>query len=139
MTHFGVCLWRYTKAGADSRANINEETCKRMKTRQPRFEIFRATILALSLAGLFMVACGGNEPTESRPITASFEVNKPRAPIGSPIEITYSRHRRRLRADLERLYRLRSLSGLPQRPAFHRRPSARNIHERMEGRIEGRI
>ena len=61
-----------------------------MKTRQPRFEIFRATILALSLAGLFMVACGGNEPTESRPITASFEVNKPRAPIGSPIEITYS-------------------------------------------------
>ena len=61
-----------------------------MKTQQPRFEIFRATILALSLAGLAMVACGGNEPTERRPITASFEVNKPRAPIGSPIEITYS-------------------------------------------------
>ena len=61
-----------------------------MKTQQSRFEIFRATILVQSLAGLVLVACGGNEPTESRPITASVEFNKPRAPIGSPIEITYS-------------------------------------------------
>jgi hypothetical protein len=36
-----------------------------------------------------MIACGGKTPSETRPITPSVEVNKPRAPIGSPIEITY--------------------------------------------------
>jgi hypothetical protein len=34
-------------------------------------------------------ACQGKEVTEVRPITPSFEVNKSRAPIGSPIEVTY--------------------------------------------------
>ena len=38
---------------------------------------------------LGMIACGGTTPLETRPITPSVEVNKPRAPIGSPIEITY--------------------------------------------------
>ena len=47
-----------------------------------------AAILGL-LGGLGMIACGGTTPSETRPITPSVEVNKPRAPIGSPIEITY--------------------------------------------------
>lgn len=38
---------------------------------------------------LGLAACGSEEPSESRPITPSFETNKARAPIGSPIEITY--------------------------------------------------
>ncbi len=40
--------------------------------------------LASAIAG-----CGGEEARESRPITPSVSFNKPRAPIGSPVEITY--------------------------------------------------
>ena len=49
----------------------------------------QATIAIAGLAWLGLFACGGETPTESRPITASIETNKPRAPIGSPVEITY--------------------------------------------------
>jgi hypothetical protein len=41
---------------------------------------------ALSLAA---GACQGKKAAEVLPITPSFDVNKPRAPIGSPIEATY--------------------------------------------------
>ena len=47
-------------------------------------------LLALTVTlALGLVACGGNAPSESRPISPSFETNKARAPIGSPIEIGY--------------------------------------------------
>src|SRR5512145_3101673 len=36
-----------------------------------------------------MAGCGGEAAKESRPITPSVSFNKPRAPIGSPVEITY--------------------------------------------------
>lgn len=49
-----------------------------------------ATTALLGLAvGFGFTACGNDKTTESRPITASVDTNKPRAPIGSPIEITY--------------------------------------------------
>ena len=49
-----------------------------------------ATTVLLGLAvGFGLTACGSDETSESRPITASVDINKPRAPIGSPIEITY--------------------------------------------------
>lgn len=63
-----------------------------MHRQHSRFETIRGRNTALSLViatGLGLTACGGGEPSESRPITASFESNKPRAPIGSPIEVTY--------------------------------------------------
>jgi len=47
----------------------------------------------LGILGLFgslgMFACGEKTQSESRPITPSVALNKPRAPIGSPIEISY--------------------------------------------------
>jgi hypothetical protein len=49
----------------------------------------QATIALAGLALVGLFACGSDAPTESRPITASVDTNKPRAPIGSPIEITY--------------------------------------------------
>jgi len=49
----------------------------------------QATIAIAGLAWLGLIACGSETPSESRPITASIDTNKPRAPIGSPIEITY--------------------------------------------------
>ena len=49
-----------------------------------------ATTTLLGLAvGIGLIACGSDKTSESRPITASVDTNKPRAPIGSPIEITY--------------------------------------------------
>lgn len=49
-----------------------------------------ATIALLGLAvGFGFTACGNHKTTESRPITASVDTSKARAPIGSPIEITY--------------------------------------------------
>jgi len=49
-----------------------------------------ATTALLGLAvGFGLTACGTDKTSESRPITASVDINKPRAPIGSPIEITY--------------------------------------------------
>lgn len=47
------------------------------------------TALIALAVGFGLTACGSDETTESRPITASVETNKPSAPIGSPIEITY--------------------------------------------------
>ncbi|MGH9322878.1 MAG: hypothetical protein ACRD3V_23705 [Vicinamibacteria bacterium] len=46
------------------------------------------TIIALVL-GFALAGCGGKEAAEGRPITPSVTFNKPRAPIGSPVEITY--------------------------------------------------
>jgi hypothetical protein len=43
-----------------------------------------AAALAFAIAG-----CGQKKTGESRPITPSVSFNKPRAPIGSPVEITY--------------------------------------------------
>jgi hypothetical protein len=43
-----------------------------------------ACALAFAIAG-----CGQKKAGESRPITPSVTFNKPRAPIGSPVEITY--------------------------------------------------
>jgi hypothetical protein len=45
-------------------------------------------LLSAALAAL-AAGCGGEKPTESRPITPSVSFSKPRAPIGSPVEITY--------------------------------------------------
>lgn len=42
--------------------------------------------LAFALGG---IACQSEESGESRPITPSFESSKQRAPIGSPVELTY--------------------------------------------------
>ena len=41
------------------------------------------------LGGAALTACGNNEAAVRRPITPSVELGRPRAPIGSPIEITY--------------------------------------------------
>jgi len=60
----------------------------RKRTPSETFGPIARGVVGLSLC-LTFAACGGNEPTESRPITPSFETNKARAPIGSPIEITY--------------------------------------------------
>ena len=49
----------------------------------------QAAIAFAGLALLGLTACGSEAPSESRPITASIDTNKPRAPIGSPVEITY--------------------------------------------------
>lgn len=50
----------------------------------------RATTALLGLAvGLGLSGCGSEAPSESRPITVSFDTNKPRVPIGSPVEISY--------------------------------------------------
>ncbi len=43
-----------------------------------------AAVLASAIAG-----CSDEKARESRPITPSVSFNKPRAPIGSPVEITY--------------------------------------------------
>jgi len=48
------------------------------------FGLISAAAVAWSMAG-----CGGEKAGESRPITPSVSFNKPRAPIGSPVEITY--------------------------------------------------
>ena len=48
------------------------------------FGLLSAAAIASSMAG-----CGGDKARESRPITPSVSFNKPRAPIGSPVEITY--------------------------------------------------
>jgi hypothetical protein len=45
-------------------------------------------LLPLAIA-LGVAGCGREKATESRPITPSVSFNKPRAPIGSPVEITY--------------------------------------------------
>lgn len=46
--------------------------------------------LAWALAcGLLLSACGGQQAVESRPIEPSVTFSKQRAPIGSPVEITY--------------------------------------------------
>ncbi len=50
----------------------------------------RLARLGLAAAmGIGLGACQGKKTVESRPITPSIEVDKARAPIGSPIEITY--------------------------------------------------
>lgn len=41
------------------------------------------------LGGAALTACGDNEAAVRRPITPSVELGRPRAPVGSPIEITY--------------------------------------------------
>ncbi len=50
--------------------------------------LVQALLSAAALASA-MAGCGGEEVGESRPITPSVSFNKPRAPIGSPVEITY--------------------------------------------------
>lgn len=62
-----------------------------MHRQYSRFQFTRWSVLtALALCASVFAACGGGrEAVESRPITPGFEVNKPRAPIGSPIEVTY--------------------------------------------------
>lgn len=62
-----------------------------MQRHHSRFEKIRpATTLLLGLAVSFGLAgCGSDAPSESRPITASIDTNKARAPIGSPITINY--------------------------------------------------
>lgn len=50
------------------------------------------TTLHMGIAAILVVglgACKGKRASEVRPITPSVEINKSRAPIGSPIEITY--------------------------------------------------
>jgi len=54
------------------------------------FGLLSATAIAGSIAAMAaMVGCGAEKARESRPITPSVSFNKPRAPIGSPVEITY--------------------------------------------------
>jgi hypothetical protein len=62
-----------------------------MQRHHSRFETIRpATTLLLGLtASLILASCGSDAPSESRPITASIDTNKARAPIGSPIAINY--------------------------------------------------
>jgi hypothetical protein len=50
----------------------------------PLIGLLTASALASAITG-----CRGEEAVESRPITPSVSFNKPRAPIGSPVEITY--------------------------------------------------
>lgn len=50
----------------------------------------RITRVGFTVAfAVFLLACEGRQAAEVRPITPSFNVNRPRAPIGSPIEVTY--------------------------------------------------
>lgn len=50
----------------------------------------KAALAAAALATSSFMACGGGErAVETRPIAPKVELNKPRAPIGSPIEMTY--------------------------------------------------
>ncbi|HSF14200.1 MAG TPA: hypothetical protein VLK65_01455 [Vicinamibacteria bacterium] len=51
----------------------------------------RICLAAALIAAVGLAGCGGRggEPVESRPITPHAEFNKSRAPIGSPVEITY--------------------------------------------------
>lgn len=62
-----------------------------MQRKHSRFETNRwaLTVIAGLAAGAGLAGCGNDRPAESRPITASVETNKQRAPIGSPLEITY--------------------------------------------------
>ena len=60
-----------------------------MNPQHLRFHRWTATALLGLLSTLALSACGSQEPADSRPITPSFEANKQRAPIGSPLEITY--------------------------------------------------
>lgn len=60
---------------------------KHLETKMPK--ISKAALAAV-LATSSLIGCGGgNTAVETRPITPSVEFNKPRAPIGSPVEITY--------------------------------------------------
>jgi len=59
---------------------------QRHHTRQ-LFGLLSAAAIASSIAAI--AGCGGEKARESRPITPSVSFNKPRAPIGSPVEITY--------------------------------------------------
>ena len=45
--------------------------------------------VAVASSMVSLTGCGGEKARESRPITPSVSFNKPRAPIGSPVEITY--------------------------------------------------
>lgn len=62
-----------------------------MQRQHSRFATIRwaTTLFAGLAAGTGLTACGNDTPAESRPITVSVDTNKQRAPIGSPIEITY--------------------------------------------------
>jgi hypothetical protein len=65
---------------------LNRETRKLGADRSHR----KTTAAAFGLAcGLLLSACGGKEAVESRPIEPSVTFSKQRAPIGSPVEITY--------------------------------------------------
>jgi len=52
-----------------------------------RSRLVQGLLSAAIASALF--GCGGEKAGESRPITPSVSFNKPRAPIGSPVEITY--------------------------------------------------
>ena len=58
-------------------------------------KVFQQRVTQIVLAGIATLAavsiqgCQGNGATDVTPVTPAVELNKPRAPIGSPIEVTY--------------------------------------------------
>jgi hypothetical protein len=56
---------------------------------QLRIRPNHALLAGAAIAATLSLGCGAEEAKESRPITPSVTFNKPRAPIGSPVEITY--------------------------------------------------
>lgn len=60
------------------------------RRRELRANAVRRTAAGLGIAcGLLLAGCGSKESVETRPIEPSVSFNKQRAPIGSPVEITY--------------------------------------------------
>ncbi len=54
-----------------------------------RFQNWKAPIGLAAVMGMSLFGCQGKKAAEVRQVTPSIEVNKSRAPIGSPVEITY--------------------------------------------------
>ena len=58
-------------------------------------KVFQQRVTQIVLAGVATLAawtiqgCQGNGAADITPVTPAVELNKPRAPIGSPIEVTY--------------------------------------------------
>ena len=49
-----------------------------------------AGLLLVAAAAILLPACNRRKPAETNDITASFKVNRTRAPLGSAVEVTYS-------------------------------------------------
>ncbi len=54
-----------------------------------RFQHWKASIGLAAVIAMNLFGCQGKKAAEVRQVTPSIELNKSRAPIGSPVEVTY--------------------------------------------------